>query len=68
MLSGTVYFYNDFNRVLLEMDSEDFDELTNKVLFQKILDLDATKVVLKGVSHNHQNEASEAIIFSRRYK
>ena len=67
MLAGTVYFYNEFNRVLLEMDLEDFDDFTNKQLFEKILDLDASKVVVKGISHNHQSKTSERIIFSRRY-
>jgi len=67
MLAGTVYFYNDFRRVILEMDIEDFDALSPKEVFDKILEIDATKVVVRGESHNHQVEAKESIIYSRRY-
>ena len=58
--------YDDFKREVLEMDIEDFDELSTVELFKKILELDATKVVVKGVRHNHQEE-KESIIFSKRY-
>ncbi len=67
MLAGTVYFLDDFKRTILEMDIEDFDEMTTKELFDKILELDACKVVVRGESHNHQTEQRESIIFSKRY-
>ena len=67
MLAGTVYFYDSFKNVILEMDIEDFDELSTKELFENILDLDAQKVVVRGVSHNFQSDAKESIIFSKRY-
>jgi len=67
MLAGTVYFYDDFKRVLLEMDIEDLDALSDKALFEKILELGASKVVVQGLSNNHQDEPSESVIFSRRY-
>ena len=66
MLAGTVYFYNEFGHVLLEMDIEDY-HYTPRELFDKILELKATKVVVKGFSHNHQLEASESIIYSQGY-
>ncbi|HIQ28242.1 MAG TPA: hypothetical protein EYH42_07050 [Sulfurovum sp.] len=67
MLAGIVYFYDSFKNVILEMDIEDFDALSTKELFEKILDLDAQKVVARGVSHNFQSDAKESIIFSKRY-
>jgi len=67
MLAGRVYFLDKFNRTILEMDIEDFDELSTKELFEKILDVDAQKVVVRGVSHNFQSDAKESIIFSKRY-
>ena len=63
MLAGTVYFYNEFGHVLLEMDIEDFN-YTPRELFDKILELKATKVVVKGFSHNHQEKESTSIIYS----
>ena len=67
MLAGTVYFYDHFKLPLLEMDIEDFDEMSNRELFDTILKLDAVKVVIESVSHNHQSNPSETIIFSRRH-
>ena len=49
------------------MDIEDFDGLSNEELFQKILELNAVKVVLRGVSHNHQENENEQIIFERNW-
>lgn len=67
MLAGTAYFYNDFNNVILEMDIEEFSDMSTRELFDKILEIDASRVVVRGVSHNHQSEPSESIIFSKRY-
>jgi len=67
MLAGTVYFIDKFNRTILEIDIEDFDGLSTRELFDKILALDATKVVVRGCSNNHQAEQKESIIFSKRY-
>ncbi len=66
MLVGTVYFYDDFKRIVLEMDIEDYN-FSPRELFDKILELNATKVVVRGYSHNHQKEESESIIYSQRY-
>lgn len=67
MLAGTAYFYNDFHHAILEMDIEEFSDMSTRELFDKILDTNATKVVVRGVSNNHQSEPSESIIFSKRY-
>ena len=67
MLAGTVYFLDDFKHTLLEMDIEDFDALSNEELFERILALKASKVVVRGVSNNQQSKTNETIIFSRRY-
>ena len=67
MLAGTVYFLDDFKRTILEMDIEDFDEMTTKELFDKILEIDACKVVARGLTNNQQSNARETIIFSKRY-
>jgi len=66
MLAGTVYFYNNFKRVILEMDIKDFDELSTKELFEKILELEAVKVVVRGVNCDSEEER-KSIIFSKRY-
>ena len=67
MLAGTVYFYDDFKRVIIEMDIEDYDELSTREFFDKILELGAVKVVVRGCSHNHQDEMSGSILYSKRY-
>ena len=67
MLAGTVYFYNEFKRVILEMDIEDYEGLTKREFFDKILELGAVKVVVRGFSHNHQDEASGSVLYSERY-
>lgn len=66
MLAGTVYFYDSFKRVVLEMDIEDY-HFSQRELFDKIIELNATKVVVKGFSNNNQREPSESIIYSERY-
>ncbi len=66
MLAGTVYFLDDFNRPILEMDIEDFDELSTKELFEKILELNAVKVVVRGANCDTTKER-ESIIFSKRH-
>lgn len=67
MLAGTVYFYDDRNDVLLEMDIEDYDDLSQKEFFDKILELGASKVVVKSVSNNQQSKESEIILYSKNY-
>ena len=66
MLAGTVYFYNDFRHTLLEIDIEEFN-FSQREFFDKILEIGATKVVVKGVSNNHQNEESETVLYSQIY-
>ena len=66
MLAGTVYFYNDFRHTLLEIDIEEFN-FTQREFFDKILELGATKVVVKGVSNNQQSKASETVLYSKNY-
>ena len=66
MLAGTVYFNDDFKHTLLEIDTEEFN-FTQREFFNKILEIGATKVVVKGVSNNHQNEESETVLYSERY-
>ena len=66
MLVGTVYFYDDFKRIVLEIDIEDYN-FSPRELFDKILELNATKVVVRGYSNNNQKEESESIIYSQRY-
>ena len=67
MLAGTVYFYDDFKNVIFEIDIEDYDDLSKREFFDKILELGAVKVVVKGFSHNHQDEASGSVLYSERY-
>ncbi len=67
MLAGTVYFYGDRNDVLFKMDIEDYDDLSQKAFFDKILELGASKVVVKGVSNNQQSNESETILYSKNY-
>lgn len=67
MLAGTVYFYDDFKRVIKEMDIEDYDELSQKEFFELIITLGAEKVVVSGESHNHQANEYKAVLYSKRY-
>lgn len=66
MLAGTVYFLNEFNRAILELDIEDMPKSKEK-LFELILSTGAEKVVVGGVCTNHQIEEYESVIFLWRY-
>ena len=66
MLAGTVYFYNEFKHILLEIDIEDFN-FSQREFFDKILEVGATKVVVRGFSNNNQRKESESILYSRDY-
>ena len=66
MLAGTVYFYDDFKHSLLEMDIEDLN-FSQREFFDKILEVGATKVVIKSVSNSHQSKESETVLYSERY-
>ena len=52
--------------MIKEIDTEEFN-FTQREFFDKILELGATKVVVKGVSHNHQSKASEIVLYSKNY-
>jgi len=66
MLAGTVYFYNEFKHILLEIDIEDFS-FSQREFFDKIIEIGATKVVVRGVSNNNQSKESESILYSQNY-
>jgi len=66
MLAGTVYFYDSYKNIRLEMDIEDYN-MSNEELFAKILELNVSKVVVKGISHSDQMKETVSIIFSERY-
>ncbi len=66
MLAGTVYFYDNFKHILLEMDIEEFN-FTQREFFDKILEIGATKVVVQGVSNNQQSKESETVLYSQNY-
>jgi len=39
MLAGSVLFYNDFNRVIKEMDIEEFEVMSREEFFKLIINL-----------------------------
>ena len=66
MLVGTVYFYNEFKHILLEIDIEDFN-FSQREFFDKILEMSATKVMVRGFGNNNQREESESMLYSQNY-
>ena len=64
MLAGNVFFYNDFNRVIKEMDIEEFDAMSREEFFKLIIELDAYRVIKSGYYHGGQIEATESVLYS----
>ena len=66
MLAGNVLFYNDYNRVIKEIDIEEFDAINREEFFKLIIELDAYKVIKSGYYHGGQMEPKETVLYSYR--
>ncbi len=64
MLAGTVYFYDDKEELIEEIDLEEYDNLSEDVFAQMISDLNAFRVVLNAVYHNHHN-GTETVLYEK---
>ena len=64
MLAGSVLFYNDFNRVIKEMDIEEFEAMSREEFFKLIINLNAYKVKKSGYYHGGQMEPTESVLYS----
>lgn len=53
MLAGTVYFYRD-NKIIEEMDLDDYDEMGKEKFIQHIKNIKAQRVVLGAIYHGQQ--------------
>ena len=66
MLAGTVYFYNDKNEIIKEIDVSEYDKMTQDEFNETIEKLNASKVVLNAVYHNH-HLGTETILYPKKY-
>ncbi len=64
MLIGNVLFYNNFNRVIKEMDIEEFDKMSREAFFELIIELNIYMVLKKGYYHSEQKEPKEKVLYS----
>ncbi len=55
MLAGTIYFYNDKEELIKEIDVEEYDDLSEDEFKQMIDDTGASKVMLHAFYHNHHS-------------
>ena len=55
MLAGTVYFYNEEEHILKEIDIEEYEDMTEQDFQVLIERLGAYKVVLGAFYHNHHS-------------
>ncbi len=64
MLAGTVYFYNDKEELIKEIDVEEYEDLSKDEFEQMIKNIGASRVILKAFYHNHHS-GKETILYSR---
>ena len=64
MLAGTIYFYDEKESLIKEIDLEEYDELSKDEFLQMISDLGAFKVVLNAASHNH-HYGTETVLYEK---
>ena len=55
MLAGTIYFYNDKEELMKEIDVEEYDDLSEEEFKQMIDDIGASKVTLRAYYHNNHH-------------
>ncbi len=65
MLVGSVRFYNNFNRIIKEIDIEKFGTMSREDFFKLIIELDAYKVIKAGYYHGGQKDLSEIVLYSQ---
>ena len=61
MLAGTIYFYNEEECILKEMDIEEYEDLTEKNFQVLIEKLGACKITLSAYYHNHHSGKSTVL-------
>ena len=64
MLAGTVYFYDDKEELIEEIDVEEYEGLSAEEFEQKILVLGASKVIMRAFYHNH-HYGTETIVYEK---
>ena len=64
MLAGTVYFYDDNETLIKEIDLEEYEDLKEEEFQQLIGQLNASKVTLNAFSHNH-HYGKETVLYSK---
>ena len=55
MLAGTIYFYNDKEELIKEIDVEEYEDLSKDEFEQMVKDIGASRVILKAFYHNHHS-------------
>ena len=67
MLAGTIYFYDEDDRILKEIDIEEYEDMTVQGFQVLIENLGAVKVVLGAFYHNHHSGKS-TILYEKNKK
>lgn len=62
MLAGTVYFYNNAEELIKEIDVEEYEDLSEDKFHQMIRELSASRVTLTAYYHNH-HKGTETLLY-----
>lgn len=63
MLAGTVYYYNNENILIEKMDLYDYEDMSQESFLKYIEKINALKVTIGSLSHNHQTKESINVIY-----
>lgn len=66
-LAGAIYFYNDNEELIKEIDQSEYDNLTKRKFMRMIKELEACKVILKEYYHNY-DFGQETLLYEKSIK
>ena len=67
MLAGTVYFYNEKEELIKEIDVEEYDDFSEDEFEQMIDDTGVSKVILRAYYHNHHS-GTDTVLYPKDKK
>lgn len=65
MLAGTVYIYDENEKLIKELDSYDYDGMSEDAFLQMLKELNAYKAVLHAYYHNH-HEGVKTVLYEKK--
>ncbi len=66
MLAGTVFFYDEHQVVIKEIDLDEYDELTPDKFLDILQKLEISIVVLESFSHNYQTKSNKTVLYKKQ--